>query len=427
MKKLLYTLIFLFAVVFLPIGWAGTKVSSLTSTAASSAASSHSKEVKKAIQTARDQIKSGKNLDKAEQSMMTLLSDTDNLYNEKIWSTLFDALLEQYKAGNEAFYLRQKYDTATLFQITSRLFTQMERYDSIDARPDKKGRVELKMRKNNADLLHRIRPNLYNGGLYYISRQKYAEAYTLLQQYIDAARQPLFEAYNYQEKDQRMPEAAYWSVYAAYKQKKVKDVLHNTYLALKDTTHTEMMLQYLADTYRIDNDTARYVQTLHDGFAHYPLSPFFFSHLIEYYSSQQNWEKALELTNGAIEADSVNTIFRLTKSTLLINTGDYQQAYDISKALLEKNDSLPDAMLNAGLAQFNLGVTLSKQYRKDAAVRKRVLNCYQEALPYLERFRRMEPDKQDKWALPLYTIYLNLNMGEKFDEVDRLIKASKSN
>lgn len=425
MKKLFYTLLFLFAAVFLPIGWAGTKVSSLTFTDDASAASGHGKEVKKAILAARDQIKSGKNLDKAEQSMMTLLQDSDNLDNDKIWSTLFDALQGQYKAGNEALYLKQKYDTAALFQITSRLFTQMERYDSIDARPDKKGRVELKMRKDNAELLHRIRPNLYNGGLYYLSRQKYAEGYTLLQQYIDAARQPLFEAYHYEEKDQRMPMAAYWSVYAAYKQKNVKNVLHNTYLALKDTTHTEMMLQYLSDTYRIDNDTARYVQTLQDGFAHYPLSPFFFSHLIEYYSSQQEWVKALELTDGALKADSTNTLFKLTRSTLLLNTGDYQQAYDISKELLEKNDSLADAILNAGLAQFNLGVTSSKQYRKDATVRKQVLSCYRTALPYLERYRTMQPDRQDKWALPLYTIYLNLNMGEKFDEIDKLIKAGK--
>lgn len=101
-----------FAAIFLPIGWAGTKVSSLTFTDEASAASGHGKEVKKAILAARDQIKSGKDLDKAEKSMMSLLNDSDNLDNDKIWSTLFDALQGQYKAGNEALYLKQKYDTA---------------------------------------------------------------------------------------------------------------------------------------------------------------------------------------------------------------------------------------------------------------------------------------------------------------------------
>ena len=32
------------------------------------------------------------------------------------------------------------------------------------------------------------------------------------------------------------------------------------------------------------------------------------------------------------------------------------------------------------------------------------------------------PDEKDKWAPSLYRIYLNLNMGRQFDEIDRLLK-----
>ena len=28
---------------------------------------------------------------------------------------------------------------------------------------------------------------------------------------------------------------------------------------------------------------------------------------------------------------------------------------------------------------------------------------------------------KDKWGTPLYTIYLNLNMGKEFEEIDRII------
>ena len=66
---------------------------------------------KKEINTARNWIKSGKNFDKAEQSMMTLLNDSANRNNEKIWSVLFESLRKQYEAVNEKFYLKQKYDT----------------------------------------------------------------------------------------------------------------------------------------------------------------------------------------------------------------------------------------------------------------------------------------------------------------------------
>ena len=47
---------------------------------------------------------------------------------------------------------------------------------------------------------------------------------------------------------------------------------------------------------------------------------------------------------------------------------------------------------------------------------------YKKALPYLVKYREMEPKEQGKWAFPLYTIYLNLNMGKEFDEIDKVMK-----
>ena len=50
---------------------------------------------------------------------------------------------------------------------------------------------------------------------------------------------------------------------------------------------------------------------------------------------------------------------------------------------------------------------------------------YRGALPYMEQYRRMAPNDQSRWLLPLYTIYLNLNMGKEFEEMDNLMKAAK--
>ena len=51
---------------------------------------------KKVINEAQDQIKSGKDLDKAVASMENLLKDSANKSNEKVWLTLYDALKLQY-------------------------------------------------------------------------------------------------------------------------------------------------------------------------------------------------------------------------------------------------------------------------------------------------------------------------------------------
>lgn len=381
---------------------------------------------KKDIAAAQDQVKQGKNLDKAEQSMMKLLSDSANRRKEKIWSILFDALHKQYEQGNEKLYLKQKYDTASLFNVASRMFTVMESYDSIDALPDKKGKIKLKYRKQNSSILNTLRPNLYNGGIFFVRKKDYKTAYKFFDQYIAAADQPLFKTYDYMEKDKRIPEAAYWAVYCGYKLNDTHKVLHHTYLALKDTAHNEPMLQYLAATYQLENDTSRFVSTLHDGFNRYPLSSYFFPHLIDYYSRQGDWDKALEITNQALRADSTNKVFLLTKSSILLNTGDYGACFAICDTLIQKADTVAaDAYLNAGLAKFNQGVMLDKNVQVSKRNRDKILQLYGEALPYLEKYRKLEPEAVDKWSLPLYTIYLNLNMGSQFDEIDNIMKKNK--
>ena len=90
---------------------------------------------KKEIQTAKDQVKAGKNLDQAVASMKKLLNDSVNRTNKKIWTVYFDAVRKQYEQGNEKLYLKQKYDTAQLFNYTRQLFEVALQFDSVEAVP----------------------------------------------------------------------------------------------------------------------------------------------------------------------------------------------------------------------------------------------------------------------------------------------------
>ena len=62
---------------------------------------------KKEISQAKEYVKKGTNLDTAEKLMTTLLKDSANRKNEKIWNVLFDAVSKQYDQGNEKLYLKQ--------------------------------------------------------------------------------------------------------------------------------------------------------------------------------------------------------------------------------------------------------------------------------------------------------------------------------
>ena len=377
---------------------------------------------KKTMTQVKDYIKSGKNLDKAEKLMTDLLNDSSSRGNEKVWLLLFESQRKQYDQGNEKLYLKEKYDTTALFLVGKRMFDTLEGLDSLDRLPDARGKVKLKYRDRSAELLNIYRPNLFNGGVFFMKKHDFSRAYDFFDTYINSAVKPMFARYQYAERDKRLPEAAYWASYCGYKLEKPQLTLRHTYQALKDSVHLPYMLQYLAETYKLEKDTARYVQTLKDGFSKYPKFPFFFPRLIDYYSHIGAYDEAMKSCDEALQTDSVNTLFRYAKSSLLLTMGRYKQSFAISKALIAENDTLADAYLNAGLALFDQAVELDKKTQSGSKKYNQILELYRKAMPYLEKYRAMAPDQKDKWALPLYTIYLNLNMGKQFDEIDKLMR-----
>ena len=377
---------------------------------------------KKEIQTAKDQVKAGKNLDQAAASMKKLLADSANRTNRKIWTIYFDAVRKQYEQGNEKLYLKQKYDTAQLFNYTRQLFEVAFQYDSVETAPDKKGRRDFEFRKGHSDYLAHIRSNLYNGGIWFLNKKKYPDAYKFFDCYIECASQPMFKQRNYGEKDKHLPTAAYYAVYSGYKMKDPKATLHHSYEALKDTVHYNYMLQYLAETYMLEKDTARYVASLKEGFKRVPTFPYFFPRLVEYYVVRNQLDSAMTVVNEALAVVPDSDVYLAAKSNLLLEQGKLQECIEVSKKVIEVNQKLGDPYYNAGICYFNLAVEQDKNSHNSRKVKEQVEANYKKALPYLVKYREMEPKEQGKWAFPLYTIYLNLNMGKEFDEIDKVMK-----
>lgn len=377
---------------------------------------------KKEIQTAKDQVKAGKNLDQAAASMKKLLADSANRTNRKIWTIYFDAVRKQYEQGNEKLYLKQKYDTAQLFNYTRQLFEVAFQYDSVETAPDKKGRRDFEFRKGHSDYLAHIRSNLYNGGIWFLNKKKYPDAYKFFDCYIECASQPMFKQYNYGVKDKHLPTAAYYAVYSGYKMKDPKATLHHSYEALKDTVHYNYMLQYLAETYMLEKDTARYVASLKEGFKRVPTFPYFFPRLVEYYVVRNQLDSAMTVVNEALTVVPDSDVYLAAKSNLLLEQGKLKECIEVSKKVIEVNQKLGDPYYNAGICYFNLAVEQDKNSHNSRKVKEQVEANYKKALPYLVKYREMEPKEQGKWAFPLYTIYLNLNMGKEFDEIDKVMK-----
>ena len=100
--------------------------------------------------------------------------------------------------------------------------------------------------------------------------------------------------------------------------------------------------------------------------------------------------------------------YLLAKSSLLLNQGKNLECVAVSEKLIQRQDTIPDTYLNMGLAYFNIAIEMDKNTLLSRKKQQEIKEYYRKAQPYLETYRTLEPKETSKWALPLYTIYLNL-------------------
>ena len=377
---------------------------------------------KKEISQVKQMIKKSNNLNQAEQIMRDLLKDSANINNDKVWNTLFDVLNKKYLNGNEALYLKRPCDTTLFYNNIAEMFKVAICFDSIQVKDNKPQKEINKSREKYANMLLSTRANLFNGGVFFIRKKDYNNGFDLLSLYITTAQHAIFSSYNLPQKDKYLPEAAYWTVFCGYKTQDANKALCYASLALTDSTHHANTLQYLADTYKMNRDTIHYEQTLKEGFDKYPVSPFFFSRLIAFYANEDNYSEGLNLVERALAIDSLNRSFRFAKSSILYHLKRYDQSIDICKSLLAEKDTTSGILLNIGLSYFNKAEDLNLKVGNVGKNKSKINSLYAKALGYLEEYRKREPQDKDKWAVALYTIYLNLNMGKEFEEIDKLLR-----
>ena len=372
---------------------------------------------RKQIGEARTILKSGKNYENAERLMTHLLKDSANRENKRIYEIWLQSVQKQYDQANERFYLKRQQDTAQFFGLVRRMFTIAERLDSLDARPDKKGRVSPDLRPSLAKEMSTYRANLFNGGAYYVRKGSFPTAYDYFETYIDCMRQPLFSGLRLDSTDLRMPEAGYWATYCGYRMEDAVLTLRYHKQALRDSVKADFTLQYVAEAWRWLKDDSMYVSTLREGFGRYPKSNYFFPRLMDFHTDRRQYDQALLVADEALAVDSVSQLFLYAKSNVLLNTEQYAKSLEYTNRLIAHYPEMADAYYNAGTAYLNIALRMDPRRHK-----KQIRKMYQNALAPLEKYRELAPDEKQKWGPALYRVYFNLNMGKQFDEIDKILK-----
>lgn len=381
------------------------------------------------IRQAKESLKKKQNLEQTAKNLLAEASKESTSRSDRVVCYVLAAECSQklYEAQNLKLYLKQKYDTAAFYSNILETFRRLEIADSIEEWPDEKGRVRMANRRRSHDILMPFRSNLLNGGKWYFRKVQMKEAFAYLDEYVSNGSHPIFDRDKLLQTDTLMPSAAYLAVVAANASQNPEGVIRNANLAKKAGQKNHLVQEYLAKAYFQKNDTAHWLTSLYDGLRDYTSHGYFFSHLIDYYLDAQDTKRALEIADSAISVADTMPLFWYGRSLVLLKQGRDREAIDACDSCLLYAPDHVDALYNKGIASLNLAVIYTEQActdltnpqcRRDQEIIRSLYNLAK--LP-MERVRALEPNNLGRWAPPLYRIYLHLNMGKEFDEIDSIL------
>lgn len=365
-------------------------------------------------------------LNDAEKKLLAALPRTDLSEKEKASIYLVAAQLQESKNSieNRKAYLKQKYDTVTFFSTLYNMYEHLRLCDSIDAIPHNE-HVNPKFDKKTRALRLKHKQNILNGGKYYLSKTKYEECY----RYLDA-----FCTYaECNPTDTVLLRTSYTAALCGYLTSHhdwtLKYVEDGMKAAIPE--HKPILLEYKVWTYLVLKDEEAAIREMKRGIQNYPSHDYFFVNLIDVYYSERKFDEGLALTDSLIQLNSEKPLYWYTKCKLELAENDYHKCIEYADSAIVRDDKYVDAYYNKGISYLNLALIEHESACRDVGDpkcmedRQRVLDLYEQSRLCMEMVRKLQPDKTDRWANPLYRIYMNLNMGAEFEEIDKILHAKK--
>lgn len=380
---------------------------------------------------ARAAIKSGSNLEQMEKDLLAAIP-TEEKQSKRAEYYYYAALINQKinDIENEKLYLKQSYDTVKFFNSIHTLYQRLYQCDSVEQIRAERGE-KYKYRSKVRNLLRAYRVNLLNGGKFFLIEHNYPSAFALLDMYLVSAQWDVFKKDAYISNDSTLFEVARWATLSAFNMNSPENTIKHADLALRENRGRNYIYEYKAKAYLALGDTANWLQTLKAGLTDTPNHPFFFANIMDYMNATGRYDEAIMIADRMIEYQRSNAFYWYAKSLALLNKKDYEACIAISDSVLARNPDYADAYYNKGISYCNIAILLNDSaamavggldYEK---LRLQSVAAYAQALRPMEIVRALKPEEKSKWAPPLYRIYLNLNMGRQFDEIEEIVKHLK--
>lgn len=369
-------------------------------------------------------IKNSSGQDKAKNDLIGALSRENISTKEKanIYYTcsLLDESLNSIQ--NTKAYLKQACDTAALFSSLLNMYNNLYRCDSLDAIPNLNGKVKYKFRSKTGKLRLKHLPNMLNGGKYYLSKDNYTTAYNFFDSY-----------YTYtQQSDTMLPKVAYWATFSSYKLGQYTNTLKyidKSFDVVNDNDGA-VLQEYKCRSHRALDDEKAYEDDLIKGVRKYPYHDYFFVNLTDMYCEKRMFSEGIALADSMILLDSQKPLYWYSKSRIKLAESDFYKCIEYTDSTIRRDSTYTDAYYNKGISFLNLALIRQENActdirdPKSTEDKKAIESLYRKAQPCMEMVRKLEPENKERWGRHLYRIYMFLNRGKEFEEIDKLLRSN---
>lgn len=365
---------------------------------------------------------------KAEELINQALTNPETKDNAETWDVAGFIQKRRSEKEMENAYLRKPYDTLQVYNSALNMCKFYFKCDELAQIPNEKGKIKNKYRKSNSAAILAERGNLINGGIQFFNQDKNKEALEFFATYVDIAVNPMFEKENLLKTDTVLPQIAYYASLAAAKMEDYSSVLKYAPYAQDDKEVGKYAMEFISTALKAEGDTVKWVASLKEGIQKYPEHPFFFGHLIDYYSNNNKYDEAMQFADDMLAKDPNNTFYLYVKGYLYHNMKDYDKAIEFYTKTIEVDPNYAEAYSNLGLIyclqaqDFSEKATTDVNDPKYKADQDALKVFYEKARPNYEKARELKPDQKDLWLNGLYRVYYNLQMGPEFDEIEKMMQ-----
>ena len=318
---------------------------------------------------------------------------------------------------------RQNFDEAAMHDAALQMVKYFLKADQL---PDQKGKMNSFTSKM-ASAIKADMGNLINGGIGMFNSSEEgtdAKALDFFGTYVDLANAPMFAKDNLAA-DPQLATIAYYAALAGLRVEDYASVEKYAPFGQSDPENGQAATELLIEALKKQNKSDQMLSVLKSALDKFPGNQSFFANMIDYYTSKDQYDEAQAFADQQIAKDPSNYFFNYVKGFLYSQQKNDDKAIEQYEQAIQKNPEYAQAYSELGKSyvlkaqDFSETASSNPNDPKFADDAKTLRGFYEKAMPYLEKARELAPDNISLWKQALGSVYYNLKMEDKYNELQQ--------